>query len=152
LRPLRDQCRLVCDIAPNSSGEEFIIMTRHIDATFKWGLLFSVFLIASSAIALPTIGEEKKVNGCTMNQIRSPQGAAMRRKMEKDIVAKRLPHALFCLGSELKCCIKNSSGDGYSHCEDLGSLAPQPDIMCADMARVKGVWTPNPKSIRANAD
>jgi hypothetical protein len=72
--------------------------------------------------------------------------------MEKDIVAKRPPHALFCLGSELKCCIKNSNGDGYSHCEDLGSLAPEPDIMCADMALVKGVWTPDPKSIRANAD
>jgi hypothetical protein len=126
-------------------------MTWQINATIGRSLFFSFFLIASSAIAVPAFGEDKKVNGCTTSQMRSPQGTRCIEKIGKDLIANRPEHGLFCLGSELKCCIK-SSGGGYSNCEDLPPLAPQPDITCADMDRVKGVWTPDPKSIKANAD
>ena len=65
-------------------------MTRHINATNTRGLLFSVFFIACSAVALPAFGDEKKVsNGCTMSQIQSPQGTRCIEKMDEDLMAKR---------------------------------------------------------------
>jgi hypothetical protein len=130
-------------------------MTRHINATITRSLLFSVFFIACSAVALPAFGDDKKVsNGCTMSQLQSPQGTRCIKKMDEDLAAKppRPIHNLFCLGSELKCCIKSKTGDGFSNCEDLPPFAPKPDITCADMDRAKGVWTSDPKSIKANAD
>jgi hypothetical protein len=131
-------------------------MTHHIGSTTTRSLLLSVSLIVLSAITLPALSDDKKVsNGCTMTQLNSPQGSRCIDKAQKDVAAKRPVHNLLCLGSEMKCCIADTK-DGhldFTNCEDLGSMTPpKPVLVCADMKPEKGVWTPDPKSIKANAD
>jgi hypothetical protein len=127
-------------------------MTWHVNATIRRSVLLSAFFIVSSAIALPAFGDDKKVSqGCTAAQIRSPEGTRCIEKGERELLANKPAHSLLCLGSDLQCCIRE--GNSFTHCEDLGRHGgPEPDITCADMNRVKGVWTPDPKTIRANAD
>jgi hypothetical protein len=107
-------------------------MTWHVNATIRRSVLLSAFFIASSAIALPAFGDDKKVSqGCTAAQIRSPEGTRCIEKGERDLLAKQPVHSLLCLGSDLQCCIRE--GNSFTHCEDLGRHGgPEPDITCAD--------------------
>jgi hypothetical protein len=63
-----------------------------INATIGRSLLFSFFLIASSAIAVPAFSDGKKVlSGFTMSQIRSPQGTRCLEKTESARTRPVLP-------------------------------------------------------------
>jgi hypothetical protein len=131
-------------------------MARYNRATKYWKLLFSFFFISSVTIALPAFGDDKKVSdGCTMTQLRSPQGTRCIEKGARDLIGNRPSHVLLCLGSDMKCCTTDTTTSGqlsFHNCEDLGSMTPPPNLTCAEIKLEKGVWTPDPKTIKADAD
>jgi hypothetical protein len=146
---------VVCIVSVLSSASQqrgAFIMIRYANKAIGRRLPLWVFLIAPFAIVLSAVADEKKIsNGWPMAQLHSRKGSQYLDKGNRDLIANRPVHSLFCLGAELKCCVE-SKGGGYSNCEDLGSVAPQVDITCGDKKQGKGVWTPDPKTIKALSD
>jgi hypothetical protein len=140
-------------------------MMRHCGEARMRGLAFAISFVAS-VFALPAMSQTKDpkaaVTGCTGEQVRSAQAVACGVQRDKDMAASLVNfHLLRCTGAKLECCIKTP--DGWGGCEPA-LVAPRPeehiaqrspatpDPLCAALKTEKGVWTPDPKSIKANAD
>ncbi len=80
---------------------------------------FIPFLIAACLVVVagwsgPALAKPKKLNGCAMSQLQSPEGRACEAKMEDDIMHNRsYYHVLVCSASSEYCCkFPNAGGDG----------------------------------------
>jgi hypothetical protein len=133
-------------------------MTKHLSATGAGGLALTILLLALSAAA-PAVAEPVSPRSCTPRQVRSPEGVRCVALGEKDLLANSpSSHVLFCDQTSVRCCITtpNKYG-GYStdssKCGPTIALTPEePVLVCAEQKAEKGVWKPDPKTIKANAD
>ena len=121
-------------------------MTTNTVVGSKLRLIFSVVLISLATIAMPAFGQTS--NGCTAAQIQSPLARDCMRQVDQDLYkGASKSHLLTCSITGIRCCIV----DGKGHFSDCGPLlVAEPE--CATLKSEKGVWTANPKTIKANAD
>lgn len=133
-------------------------MTRNTDTPTARRGLFSVCLVVLSAVAMPAWGESLMSSyECSMAQVRSPMGSKCVEEAEKDIM-KKAPkwHILYCKGSDLLCCLTDTTKPHgpLSDCKVVGQSpsTPPAEVACSALKSAKGVWTPDPKSIKANPD
>jgi hypothetical protein len=115
----------------------------------KLRLIFPIVAISLSPIAMPAYGQN--VNGCTAQQIQSPVGRDCMRQLDQDVIKGKgnitKTHQLVCTITGMRCCV----GDDKGHFSDCGPLlVAEPE--CATLKSERGVWTANPKTIKANAD
>jgi hypothetical protein len=92
-------------------------------------------------------------NGCTMEQMGSMKSSTCISKGDDDLKNTRpLSHIVVCKGTEIVCCLQDDH-QRYSKCEAMGSMAPpKADVVCSTLSSAKGVWQPDPKSIKAGSD
>jgi hypothetical protein len=92
-------------------------------------------------------------NGCTMDQIRSMKSSTCISKADDDLMNNRpLTHIVVCKGTEIVCCLQDDH-QKYSKCEAMGGMAPPaPDVVCSTLSSAKGLWQPDPRSIKAASD
>ena len=111
------------------------------------GLVIFLFLV------LPALAEEKPVSmGCTMSQLRSPQGSICIDKADKDLINKApKSHILMCKGASMVCCLQDGHG-AYGNCEVMGETAPPAEVACSTLKSAKGVWQPDPKTIKMGSN
>ena len=132
-------------------------MIQHTDRPTARRVLFSVCLVVLSAVALPAWGAPMFSHDCTEAQKSSPMGTKCVEEGKKDFKnnAPKM-HTLFCKGSDLLCCLVDitTNGPPMSDCKVVGQspFTPPPEVACSTLKSAKGVWIPDPKSIKANPD
>lgn len=97
------------------------------------------------------------VNGCTQEQRTSARGAACAR-LSNQLTSKdqQYDYVLRCTGEKIECCVKSWSGT-FGQCDasvvyPKTPNPPNPAVVCENLKTDKGVWTPDPKSIKQNSD
>ena len=97
-------------------------MTRHINATIRRGLLFSVFFIACVCRRTACIRRRKEsIEGLHNGADSVAGGNAMHQKRGEELLANQAcaQSVVSWLGTEML----HREGDSFSNCEDLGRLA-----------------------------
>ncbi len=97
------------------------------------------------------------VTGCTSEQLHSAMGVACSKLDDQDTQAgHQYDHVLRCTGGMIECCIRSNSGN-YGQCDAAVPYPRTPNpptaaVVCETLKAEKGVWTPDPKSIKQNSD
>lgn len=95
--------------------------------------------------------------GCTSTQLNSPAVKPCMDRGTQDIGAGYTNiHVVRCHGDSMECCIGTKEGN-FNDCRPIvaytrPSNVPKVDVVCETLKSEKGVWTPDLKSIKQDAD